>query len=228
MFKFFKSLFQSPTSPAQGDFKGSIQQLLDLNDEGVVAFVNRDLEHFREKDKAMFQLLENFKQDFLFSIADFDSNGKLLGFKPGVDDGQISYVTKTATQILEKIQKLQEVNVELKQGLVKSVEKETDFNKFRREIDAAMTPGFSGNLREHFTSKAGQEAVEELEKARQTDTYKRYWKEMEENGKVSYETMEAYYKETNPKMWKHYMTYGLPLELRDCLGLVDEKEYDEG
>ena len=113
MFNFLKKIFvaQQP-----------IDELSDLNADGLRAFTEGDISHFEKVDKATYNLFLKFRQDFVQSIAEITPEGNFERFKPNVSNDQIVFVTKHAKILLEKIQTLKQVNSELKDNFKRAWE----------------------------------------------------------------------------------------------------------
>lgn len=106
---FFKNLFSKSTQPSD-----PTDELLELNKDGLRAFIEKDISYFEKVDRTTYNLFLKFRQDFIQSIAEITPEGNFERFKPNVTNDQIVFVTKHAKKLLEKILELKSINKQMK------------------------------------------------------------------------------------------------------------------
>lgn len=114
---FFKKFFSKSVQSSD-----PTDELLELNKDGLRAFVEKDVSYFEKVDNATYNLFLKFRQDLVLSVAEITPEGKFEGFKPNVTTDQVVFVTKHAKKLLEKILTLKQVNSELKDNFRKTWE----------------------------------------------------------------------------------------------------------
>lgn len=185
----------------------SFNELLELNSDGLRAFVEGDIEHFKKLDKSVYNLILEFRQNFIEPIAEISSKGKFVCFKPGVTEQQIVFITKHARKILTKIIELKEVNDKLINDFLESNEREKEHQKLYTEIDNLFdSPDILDNkdrLNLHFQSELGKEFAEKYIKNINSKSFKRYL----ETG--SEEDYNSHVNECFPDLVEHYKKYDL-------------------
>ena len=202
MFKYFKNLFFKPT-------QHPVDQLLSLNDDGLRAFVERDIEHFKNVDKTLYELFLRFRQDILQSIAEFTPEGKFERFKPGVSQDQVEIVVKSSQKMLEKILSIKEAADEAKQNFIDDVNAETEIHKFRQEFDAnfGKVSADEASMRKAFPSKEGQKFIDDWMRISKSKSFNQYL----ETG--SKKDLEKHMEENHPEAIRLSKKYGLKIDL---------------
>lgn len=174
MFKSFKKMFSKRKTV------DPIDKLLVLNENGLQAFVNGDIEYFKNVDKTTYELFLKFRRDFIQSIAEITPEGKFERFKPNVTQDQVSFVTKHARKILEKIVELKNTNKQLKGNFIENQNQLNENNKFYAEFDKVFeNPNILTDeklMRQHFNSKEGQEFVDNSARLKKSGALEEYEK----------------------------------------------------
>ena len=195
---FFKKFFSksTPSDPTA--------DLLKLNADGLRAFVEGDIEHFKKLDKSVYNLILNFRQNFVAPIAELTPEGKLKCLKPNVTEEQIVFVAKHAKKILSKILELKTINDQLIDDFLKSNKRQQEHQELYAEIDKVFDdPNIGNDISKHFQSALGKEFAEQYKKNVNSKTFKRY---LEDGSK---ENFDAYVEENHQYLIELHKKYDL-------------------
>lgn len=110
MFNFLKKIFSNQSSTDPTD------ELLELNKDGLRAFIEKDISYFEKLDQTTYKLFLKFREDFVQSIAEITPEGRFERFKANVSNDQVLFVTKHAQKLLERILELNKINNQLKEN----------------------------------------------------------------------------------------------------------------
>lgn len=195
---FFKKFFSksTPSDPTA--------DLLKLNTDGLRAFFEGDVEHFKKLDKSAYNLILKFRQDFVQPIAELTPEGYFKCFKPRVTEEQIVFVTRHANKVLTQILELKTINDQLINDFLKSNKRQQEHQILYAEIDKAFDdPNISNDISKHFQSALGKEFADEYAKKVNSKTFKRYL----ETG--SKENFNAYVEENHSYLLEMHKKYDL-------------------
>lgn len=182
----------------------TFDKLLGLNSDGLRAFIEGDIEHFKKLDKSVYNLILKFRKDFIEPIAEITPEGKFKCFRPGVTEKQIIFITKHANKLLDKIFELKEINDELINNFLESNQKQKEHQELCIEIDKVFDdPNIDSNIRKHFKSAFGKQFADEYAKNVNSKTFKRYLKD------GSKESFDAYVEENHQYLLEIHKKYGL-------------------
>lgn len=182
-------------------------ELLELNSDGLRAFIEGDFEHFKKLDRTVYDLILKFRQDFVEPIAEITSDGEFKCFKPNVTQEQIVFITKHVKKTLTKIFELKEINDKLISDFLESNKSAQEHQKLYAEVDVLFdNPNIlndKNQLYSHFQSELGKKFVDKYTKNINSKSFKQY---LETGSKEDYK---AHINKCFPDLVEHYKKYDL-------------------
>lgn len=186
-----------------------MEKLVKLTDDGMRAYLEKDIEHYKEVDKTVYELFLRFRQDTLGSVAEFTPEGSFARFKPNVTQDQIAFVVKQGKKMLERLLEVKGHTDASKQMLIDELNTQSERGEFWKEFDDNFGKVYTSEaeMRKDHPSKEGQKFVDRWVKTMKSPAYNRYLQTGSKEDRLKH------YEENHPLLVEHAKKYGLKVEL---------------